>query len=137
MCERVTDLISPASQRQGHDDQVAGGALDQGRARISPIFSDDEVLFPVAREHPVGNVGALQSIHRMPTMGGVRPPAGGFLRIHRPEGRHMPYSISVLLGWASIHMSIDSLVADRMAVGAGRTVHRSRCATRLHAQAVR
>lgn len=80
--------------------QVAGGALDQGRARTGPICSDDEVPFPVARDHPVGNVGALQSIHRMPTMGGVRPPVGGFLRIHRLEGRHMPCSISVLLGWA-------------------------------------
>ena len=45
----VTDLVGPASDRQGHDDQVAGGALDQGRARTGPIFSDDEVPFPVAR----------------------------------------------------------------------------------------
>ena len=66
----VTDLVGPASDRQGHDDQVAGGALDQGRARTGPIFSDDEVPFPVARDHPVGNVGALQSINRMATMGG-------------------------------------------------------------------
>ena len=80
--------------------QVAGGALDQGRARTGPIFSDDEVPLPVARDYPVGNVGALQSINRMPTMGGVRPPAGGFLRIHRLEGRHMPCSINVFLGWA-------------------------------------
>ena len=57
--ERVTDLVGPASQRQSHDDQVAGGALDQGRARTGPIFSDDEAPFPVARDHPVGNVGAL------------------------------------------------------------------------------
>ena len=80
--------------------QVAGGALDQGRARTGPIFSDDGVPLPVARDHPVGTVGALQSIHRMPTLGGVRPLAGGVLRIHRLEGRRMPCSISVLLGWA-------------------------------------
>ena len=73
-CERFTDLVGPAPERQGHDDQVAGGALDESRARIGPIFSDDEVPFPVARDHPVGNVGALQSIHRMPTMGVLRPP---------------------------------------------------------------
>lgn len=58
-CEHVTDLVGPASQRQGHDYQVAGGALDQDRARSGPIFSDDEVPFPVARDHPVGNVGAF------------------------------------------------------------------------------
>ena len=56
--------------------QVAGGGLDQGRARTGPIFSDDEVPFPVARDHPLGNVGALQSINRMPTMGGSCQPAG-------------------------------------------------------------
>ena len=30
-CERVTDLVCFAPQGQGDDDQVAGGALDQGR----------------------------------------------------------------------------------------------------------
>ena len=77
--ERVTDLVGSASQGQGHDDQVAGGALDQGRARTGPVFSDDEVPFPVGRDHPVGNVGALQSINRMATMGGLRPPCRGLL----------------------------------------------------------
>ena len=43
----------------GHDDQVAGGALDQGCARTGPIFADDEIPFPVARDHPVGDVGAF------------------------------------------------------------------------------
>ena len=36
----------------------------------------------VARDFPISNVGAIQSINRIPTMGGLRPPAGGFLRIH-------------------------------------------------------
>ena len=57
--ERVTDLVGPAPQGQGHDDQVAGGALNQGRARTVPIFSDDKIPFPVARDHPVGDVGAF------------------------------------------------------------------------------
>ena len=114
-------------------DQGAGGALDQGRARTGPIFSDDEVSFPVARDHPVGNVGALQSINRMATMSGLRPPAAGFLRIHHLEGRQMPCSISVLLGWG-VNPRVDSLVADRVALGVGRIVHRSHCATCLHAQ---
>ena len=52
-------LVGPASQGQGDDNQVAGGALDQGRARAGPIFSDDEIPFPVARDHPVGDVGAF------------------------------------------------------------------------------
>ena len=34
--------------------------------------------------------------------------AGGFLRIHRREGKQMPCSMSVFLGWASIHVSIAS-----------------------------
>ena len=33
---------------------------------------------------------------------------GGFLRIHLREGKQMPCSISVFLGWASIHVSIAS-----------------------------
>ena len=53
------DLVGFPTQRQGDDDQVAGGALDQGRARAGPIFSDDEIPFPVARDHPVGDVGAF------------------------------------------------------------------------------
>ena len=32
--------------------------------------------------------------------GGLRPLAGGFLRIHRREDKQMPCSISVFLGWA-------------------------------------
>ena len=53
------DLVGFPTQRQGDDDQVAGGALDQGCARTGPIFADDEVPLPVARDHPVSNVGAF------------------------------------------------------------------------------
>ena len=41
-----------------------------------------------------------RSMSRIPTMGGLRPLAGGFLRIHRREGKHIPCSMSVFLGWA-------------------------------------
>ena len=102
------DLVGFPTQRQGNDDQVAGGALNQGRARAGPVLADDQVAFPVTRDYPIRNVRALQSISRIPTMGGLRPPAGGFLRIHRREGKQMPCSISVFLGWASIHVSIAS-----------------------------
>ena len=53
------DLVGFASQRQGHNDQVAGGALNQGRARAGPVLADDQVAFPVARDFPIRNVGAL------------------------------------------------------------------------------
>jgi len=62
----------------------------------------------VARYLAISDVGALQSINRIPAMGGFRPPAGGFLRIHLREGEQIPCSMRVFLGWASIHVSITS-----------------------------
>lgn len=68
--ERVTDLVGFPTQGQGDDDQVAGGALNQGRARAGPVFSDDEILFPVARDFPISDVGAfIDQSH--PNDGGV------------------------------------------------------------------
>ena len=58
--ERVTDLVGPASQRQGHDDQVAGGTLDQGHARTGPIFTDDDTPLPVARDGRILGVVATR-----------------------------------------------------------------------------
>ena len=64
------DLVGFPTQRQGDDDQVAGGALNQGRARAGPVFSDDEILFPVARDFPISDVGAfIDQSH--PNDGGV------------------------------------------------------------------
>ena len=40
-CQSVTDLVGFPSQGQGHDDRVAGGALDQGCARDGPVLVDD------------------------------------------------------------------------------------------------
>ena len=98
------DLVCFAPQGQGDDDEVAGGALDQGRARAGSVLADNQVAFPVTRDFPIRNVRALQSISRIPTIGGLRPLAGGFLRIHLREGKQMPCSMSVFLGWASIHV---------------------------------
>ena len=53
------DLVGFPTQRQGDDDQVAGGALDQGRARAGPVLADDQVAFPVTRDFPIRNVRAL------------------------------------------------------------------------------
>ena len=49
-CERVTDLVCFPPQGQGDDDQVAGGALNQGRARAGSVLADDQVAFPVVRD---------------------------------------------------------------------------------------
>ena len=53
------DLVGFPTQGQGDDDQVAGGALNQGRARAGSVLADDQVTFPVARDFPISNVGAL------------------------------------------------------------------------------
>ena len=57
--ERVTDLVGFPTQRQGDDDQVAGRALNQGRARAGPVLADNQVAFPVTRDFPIRNVRAL------------------------------------------------------------------------------
>ena len=57
--ERVTDLVGFPSQRQGDDRSVAGRALNRVDARAGSVFADDQVAFPVTRDHPVGDVGAL------------------------------------------------------------------------------
>ena len=74
--ERVTDLVGSASQGQGHDDQVAGGALNQGRARAGPVLADDQVAFPVTRDFPIRNVGALIN-QPHPNDGGFLGSSGG------------------------------------------------------------
>ena len=101
------DLVGFPTQRQGDDDQVAGGALDQGRARAGPVLADDQVAFPVARDYPIRNVRALVN-QPQPNNWWFVSACWGFLRIHRREGKQMPCSISVFLGWASIHVSIAS-----------------------------
>lgn len=117
--------------------QVAGGGLDQGRARTGPATCDEWGRpFPVARDHPVATVKVF-SIDE--------PHADNWVASNRLQGvscasttggRHMPCSISVFLG-AGVHPRVDRLSADRVALGVGRIVHRSHCATCLHAQAVR
>ena len=103
---------SAASQRQGHDDQVAGGALDQACARTGPICSDDEVPLPVARVHPVGTVGALQSIHRIGDNGWCAPACREFLA-HPPARGQTHAVLDQRLVGVGVDPRVDRLVADR------------------------
>lgn len=57
----LADLVGFVSRGYGHDDQVADGALDQGRARAGFVLADDQVAFPATRDFPTNAVGALIS----------------------------------------------------------------------------
>ena len=131
--ERVTDLVGFPPQGQGDDDQVAGGALDQGRARAGPVLADDQVAFPVARDFPIRNVRALVN-QSHPNNGWFAPACGGFLA--HPPARGQAYAVfdERLLG-VGVDPRVDRLVADRVALGVGGSIHGGQCATRLHAQA--
>lgn len=78
------------AQGQGHDDQVAGRALDQGRTCAGPVMADDQVTFAVARDLPISNVGALIN-QPHPNDGGLCPPVGGFLA--HPPARWQAYAV--------------------------------------------
>ena len=131
--ERVTDLVGFPTQRQGDDDQVAGGALNQGRARAGPVLADDQVAFPVTRDFPIRNVRALIN-QSHPNDGGFAPACGGFLAHPPARGQANAVFDERLLG-VGVDPRVDRLVADRAALGVGRIIHRSHCATCLHAQA--
>ena len=133
--ERVTDLVGFPTQRQGDDDQVAGGALDQGRACAGPVLADDQVAFPVARDFPIRNVGALID-QSHPNDGGFAPACGGFLAYPPARGQANAVFDECLLG-VGVDPRVDRLVANRVALSIGRSVHGGQCATRLLTQAVR
>ena len=75
--QSVTDLVGFAPQGQSHDDQVAGGALDQGYACAGPVLADDQVAFPVARNFTISNVGVL--VNQSHPNNGGRARLWGFL----------------------------------------------------------
>ena len=73
------------------------------------------------------------SINRMPTMGSLCPPMGvSCASIAWRAGKYHARSAS---SWGGRRSTCDRLMADRMALSVGRSVHRSHCATCLHAQA--
>ena len=127
------DLVGFPPQGQGDDDQVAGGALDQGRARAGPVLADDQVAFPVARDFPIRNVGALID-QSHPNDGGFAPACWGILA--HPPARGQAYAVfdERLLG-VGVDPRVDRLVANRVALSVGRSIHGGQCATRLLTQA--
>ena len=112
---------------------VAGGALNQGRARAGPVLADDQVAFPVTRDFPIRNVRALIN-QSHPNDGGFAPACGGFLAHPPARGQANAVFDERLLG-VGVDPRVDRLVADRVALGVGGSVHGGQCATRLHAQA--
>ena len=131
--ERVTDLVGFPPQRQGDDDQVAGRALNQGRVRAGPVLADNQVAFPVTRDFPIRNVRTLIN-QPHPNNGGFAPACGGFLA-HPPARGQANAVLDERLLEVGVNPRVNRLVANRMALGVGRIVHRSHCATCLHAQA--
>ena len=127
------DLVGFPTQRQGDDDQVAGRALNQGRARAGPVLADDQVAFPVTRDFPIRNVRALIN-QPHPNDGWFAPACWGFLA--HPPARGQAYAVfdERLLG-VGVDPRVDSLMANRVALSIGRSIHGGQCATRLHAQA--
>ena len=111
---------------------VAGGALNQGRARAGPVLADDQVAFPVTRDFPIRNVRALIN-QPHPNDGWFAPACWGFLA--HPPARGQAYAVfdERLLG-VGVDPRVDSLVANR-AVSVGRSIHGGQCATRLLTQA--
>ena len=127
------DLVGFPPQGQGDDDQVAGGALNQGRARTGPVLADNQVTFPVTRDFPIRNVRALVN-QPHPNDRGFAPACWGFLAHPPARGQANAVLDERLLG-VGVDPRVDRLVADRVTLSVGGSIHGGQCATRLHAQA--
>ena len=127
------DLVGFPTQGQGDDDQVAGGALNQSRARAGPVLADDQVAFPVARDFPIRNVGALVN-QPHPNDRGFAPACWGFLAHPPARGQANAVLDERLLG-VGVDPRVDRLMANCVALSVGRSIHGGQCATRFGAQA--
>ena len=125
------NLVGFASQRQGHNDQVAGGALNQSRACAGPVLADDQVAFPVARDFPIRNVGALVN-QPHPNDGGFAPARRGFLAHPPARGQANAVLDERLLG-VGVDPRVDRLVADRAVSVGEKYPWRAVCHTPPHA----
>ena len=104
-------LVGFPTQGQGHNDQVAGGALDQGRACAGPVLADDQVAFPVARDFPISDVGALVN-QPHPNDRGLAPACEGFLA-HPPARGHANTVLDEDLLGVGVDPRVDHLMANR------------------------
>ena len=75
--EGVAHQVGPPAQGKAHQDEVARGALDQGRASAGPVLADDQVALPVPRYRPVVDVRAPARSTACPRPGGSQPVGGG------------------------------------------------------------
>ena len=130
------DLVGFPTQGQGHNDQVAGGALNQGRTRAGSVLADDQVAFPVARDFPIRNVRGASINQPHPNDGWFAPACWGFLAHPPARGQANAVFDERLLG-VGVDPRVDRLVADRVALGVGGSIHGGQCATRFGEQAVR
>lgn len=87
-----------------------------------------------ARDFPISNVGALNEPH--PNDGGFAPARWGFLA--HPPARGQAYTVldERLLG-VGVDPRVNRLMANRVTLGVGGSIHGGQCATRFGAQAVR
>ena len=104
-------------------------------ARAGPVLADNQVAFPVTRDFPIRNVRALVN-QPHPNDGGFAPACWGFLAHPPARGQANAVLDERLLG-VGVNPRVDRLVADRVTLGVGGSIHGGQCATRLHAQAVR
>lgn len=129
----LADLVGFAPQAQGHDNLVAGGALDQGRACARPVLADDQVSFPVARDFPISDIGALIDQSHSSNRG-FAAECGG---LAHPPARGQAYAVldEDLLG-VGVDRRVNRLMADRMALGDRRSVQEGQRARRSGVQAL-
>ena len=105
-------------------------------ARAGPVLADDQVAFPVARDFPIRNVRGASINQPHPNDGGFAPACWGFLAHPPARGQANAVLDERLLG-VGVNPRVDRLVADRVALGVGGSVHGGQCATRFLSQAVR
>lgn len=128
----VADLVGFASQAQGHDDLVAGGALDQGHTCARPVLADDQLSFPVAQDSPISVVGAL--IDQTHSSNRRFAAACGGLAHLPARGQAYAVPDEGILG-VGVDRRVNRLMADRMALGDRRSVQEEQCARRSGMQA--
>ena len=104
-------------------------------ARAGPVLADNQVAFPVTRDFPIRNVRALVN-QPHPNDRGFAPACWGFLAHPPARGQANAVLDERLLG-VGVNPRVDRLVADRVALSVGRSIHGGQCATRFLSQAVR